>query len=389
MKLVNNKKVNFLKPIPQGRFKLVILILFSITLHGQLPISVNQSKNIGLPDIPGYKTLKCDFHTHTVFSDGNVWPTVRVDEAYLEGLDAIAITDHIEYLPHKEDVKVDYNRSYNIALPRAKEKGVLLVRAAEITRSMPPGHFNVLFIKDPNVLQKEKAVEDVLKEAKEQGAFILWNHPGWKPMAPNGIRWYKEHSWLLENGLMDGIEVYNNLTYYPEAVDWAIEKNLAIFCDTDIHEPISMNFDLNNSHRPITLVFAKDKTILSLREALLNKRSAAYFDNKVVGPEEFLKQLFHASIEIKKNLLGTADNVLSFEIKNISDIDFELDVAHSPPADIKIPESIVVYAHHTAVVEISYNSGKNIKGDDLKFDYKINNFYISSSKNLIVTLNFN
>lgn len=44
---------------------------------------------IRIPDLKGYRTLKCDFHIHTVFSDGTVWPTVRVEEAYREGLDAI------------------------------------------------------------------------------------------------------------------------------------------------------------------------------------------------------------------------------------------------------------------------------------------------------------
>lgn len=29
---------------------------------------------IDIPDLKGYQTLKCDFHIHTVFSDGLVWP---------------------------------------------------------------------------------------------------------------------------------------------------------------------------------------------------------------------------------------------------------------------------------------------------------------------------
>ncbi len=60
---------------------------------------------IDIPDLKGYQTLKCDFHIHTVFSDGLVWPTVRVDEAYREGLDAIALTEHIEYRPHQKDIQ--------------------------------------------------------------------------------------------------------------------------------------------------------------------------------------------------------------------------------------------------------------------------------------------
>lgn len=52
---------------------------------------------ISIPGFDGYQTLKCDFHIHTVFSDGSVWPDIRVQEAWQEGLDAIAMTDHIEY----------------------------------------------------------------------------------------------------------------------------------------------------------------------------------------------------------------------------------------------------------------------------------------------------
>ncbi|MCP5518674.1 MAG: hypothetical protein H7A45_15600 [Verrucomicrobiales bacterium] len=74
---------------------------------------------VNIPDIPGYLTLKCDLHIHTVFSDGSVWPDIRAEEAWREGLDAIAITDHIEYQPHKRDLPTAHNRSYEIAKPRA------------------------------------------------------------------------------------------------------------------------------------------------------------------------------------------------------------------------------------------------------------------------------
>jgi hypothetical protein len=74
--------------------KLTIIVLLFVSLT----LAVNaQRKTVNLPDLPGYVTLKCDFHMHSVFSDGNVWPIVRVDEALRDGLDVIAITDHIEY----------------------------------------------------------------------------------------------------------------------------------------------------------------------------------------------------------------------------------------------------------------------------------------------------
>ena len=77
---------------------LIAVLFFALTamstamaqVRGYLPV----------PDVPGFKTLKGDFHLHTVFSDGDVWPTVRVSEAWRDGLDVIAITDHNEYHPY-------------------------------------------------------------------------------------------------------------------------------------------------------------------------------------------------------------------------------------------------------------------------------------------------
>ncbi|MHC4418647.1 MAG: PHP domain-containing protein, partial [Planctomycetota bacterium] len=99
---------------------------------------------VRIPNIPGYLVLKCDFHMHTVFSDGAVWPSIRAEEAWREGLDAFAITDHIEYQPHEEDVRTNHNRSYEIAQSRAKTLGLKIIKAGEITRDMPPGHFNAI-----------------------------------------------------------------------------------------------------------------------------------------------------------------------------------------------------------------------------------------------------
>ena len=108
---------------------------------------------IRVPDPEGYRTLKCDFHIHTVFSDGLVWPTVRVDEAYREGLDAIALTEHLEYRPHRQDIIASHNRSYEIAEKTARNNQVILIRGSEITRPMASGHFNAIFLSDCDALE--------------------------------------------------------------------------------------------------------------------------------------------------------------------------------------------------------------------------------------------
>ena len=61
----------------------------------------NARRIIRLPSVNGLIPVKCDFHIHTVFSDGDVWPTARVKEAWQDGLDAISITDHTPAIPSK------------------------------------------------------------------------------------------------------------------------------------------------------------------------------------------------------------------------------------------------------------------------------------------------
>jgi 3',5'-nucleoside bisphosphate phosphatase len=292
-----------------------LLLLSSFIFYA--PSFSQKTKKFTVPDIPGYLTLKGDFHMHTVFSDGLVWPTVRVSEAVNEGIDIIAATDHIEYRPHLKDIPSDLNRSYDIEKPVAEKNNILLVKAAEITRSMPPGHFNALFISNADSLNKED-FKKAVQEAKKQGGFIMWNHPGWKSQQPDTIQWFDIHTWLLENGLMNGIEIYNDKEYYSPAFDWALKKKLTIFANSDSHGPIGYSFDLVNSHRPVTLVFAKERTLESVKEALLAGQSAAYTENKVRGREEWIRPLFNACVEVSRKGKSVALN-------NKSDIEFEIE----------------------------------------------------------------
>ena len=45
-------------------------------------------KEIILPQVRGLNIYKADLHTHTIFSDAHVTPEYRVQEAWLDGLDA-------------------------------------------------------------------------------------------------------------------------------------------------------------------------------------------------------------------------------------------------------------------------------------------------------------
>ena len=177
---------------PRGFF-LLILLLANAIARGQTPVR----QALPVPDVPGFKTLKADFHLHTVFSDGNVWPTVHVQEAWRDGLDVIALTEHAEYNPHASDVKVDIGRSHAVAKPPADQLGLILVPGVEITKPDPPAplvlpegsaHFNALFITDPGVLNVPNDLMEALRRAKAQNAFVFWNHPRYRYRGRSGSR---------------------------------------------------------------------------------------------------------------------------------------------------------------------------------------------------------
>ena len=364
------------------KLSLLFLFLFALQLS-----NAQSHRVINIPDIPGYQTLKCDFHMHTVFSDGTVWPTIRVEEAWQEGLDAIAITDHIEYLPHSKDIVADHNRSFDIAEPISKAKDIILVKGAEITRSMPPGHLNALFITNANLLDRDD-VMDAIKEARDQGAFLVWNHPGWKKQQPDTTLWWDEHTELLKNDLLHGIEVFNSTSYYPEALDWANEKKLTILCNTDVHGPIGMSYNVIENHRPLTLVFSRSRTSGGIREALFSRRTAAYFGNTLIGEARFLEPLFFASLDYKNIPLKIDNNTSNtIQIKNNSDVNYEMELLQ-PGVGFDVPEKITLMAHQITSLLISGNSDEVKQMENLNVYYEIKNMKTTSTENLVVTFSF-
>lgn len=279
---------------------------------------LNQSNvrtEISIPGFGQYHTLKCDFHTHTVFSDGYVWPTMRVSEAWQEGLDAIAITDHIEYRPFKKVVIGDLNESFKLAKKQGDKIGFIVIQGTEITRKKPLGHLNALFINDANVMEVEDPLVAIDK-ALEQGAFILWNHPGW-PDDKSTL--YPVHEQLLKANKIHGVEVLNHKETYPVAYDWCNQYGIAPFANTDIHDLVDGSYGLEpGKFRPMTLVFATERSEKGIKEALFARRTAALFDGTLVGQPEYLMKLIQASLKIRRI------NEKTIEVTNISDIPFEI-----------------------------------------------------------------
>ena len=269
------------------------------------------------PNVPGYLTLKTDFHIHSVFSDGKVWPTIRVQEALRDSLDAISLTEHIEYQPHKADIPhPDRNRAYELALAEAKNHDLIIVHGSEITRGAPVGHSNAIFLKNSNDLLQDKA-EEAFAQAKQQGAFVFWNHPAWHAQSPKGTPilsgFQKER---IQDNELHGVEVINTTDYSKETFQLALDENLTIMGTSDIHGLIEWDYEDKGKQRPITLVFAKQRSVQGLKDALFAGRTVAVYNDLFIGKEEFLAPLLKSSIDVKSNGYLQNKEILSVNIKN-------------------------------------------------------------------------
>jgi 3',5'-nucleoside bisphosphate phosphatase len=365
-----------------------IILFLTILLLNVFQTTFSQERTeINIPDIPGFYTLKADLHMHTVFSDGEVWPTVRVEEAWRDGLDIIAITDHLEYQPHKNDLPTNHNRSYELALPLAKSMGIILIKGAEITRSMPPGHFNAIFLKDVDLLDTE-TWEEAFLAACEQNAFIFWNHPGWLQTDEIPI-WYKEHSQIFQNGWMNGMEIVNEFSYYPLAYLWAIDSNLTLIGNSDIHPPVYHKYNFENKeHRAMTLVFAKQKTKNSVRDALFNRQTAVYYKNKIIGNEKFLEPIFFESVKIVLEIPVFQDNnKINIRIHNYSDINYSL-ISDTSFKDFNFPDNLDLPARKTVFLKIKSNKELNPGKNKIELPYFVTNLEIAPGKALPINLKF-
>ena len=265
---------------------------------------------------------------------------------------------------------------------------MLVAKGSEITRKMPPGHLNAIFLTNSSSLAVTNW-RDAVTVAHQQGAFIFWNHPGWDAQTTNGlVLWYPEHTELLAADMLQGIEVVNGRDYYPEAHRWAVEKGLAMISNSDIHNPLNLDYHVHEGdHRPITLVFAKERSLAALKKALFARQTAVYSGDRLIGDEKFLRPIFTASVQIKKpkfSLKGKQRVLV--QIHNQSDVDFKLERA-AGLASVDFPKLLTLPARKTVLLPLTGKSTATKGAQEIRLSYNVTNLLIGPGQPLPVTLN--
>ena len=308
-----------------------------------------------LPQVKGYNIYKGDFHVHTIYSDGEVTPRERVREAWYDGLDVIAITDHLEIRtyekfmlkalqPYSKDgqpfvyasagagnkkdkdapMLCNLNAGYEEALSyiEKEEIPILAIRGTEIWRKPSEiGEYNAIFLKDINAIC-DKDLFECFRRVKEQGGFIIHNHPGWRrntmEKSEAQVRAYGE-------GWVDAIEVINGTTLYPQMIDRCVDEKLTITASTDVHRPSSQNYPRGGEiFRTMTFILAKECTEKAIREALEKRRTIGYSANNLIGEEVWLKEFINEAVDCKVIAVNEKKGHRGFQLTNTCSIPFIL-----------------------------------------------------------------
>lgn len=286
------------------------------------------------PRVGSYQVLACDFHMHTVHSDGKLTSRERVIEAYNYGYDAIAVTDH---------GKTD---AYTSARSLADALGVVLIRGSE-TGIDGTEHMVVLGVsgnyrpRDAHRLAEEPGqgtafYRDELRSIDDAGGLVIYAHPH------KGFR--EPVKWGIQQGIMVGIEVKNFVvgsgwntveshgTYcYPFAFDWALENNLALFADSDLHGART------KESCPVTLVFAEEKSSRGVLEAIRARRTVAQFDGMLWGRDELLSQLIGAAVSVRRTSDARGGDYVFIRNNGPLSLRATLDDERAPAESVEVP----------------------------------------------------
>ena len=322
-----------------------------------------QRREVILPEVNGYTVYKADLHTHSIFSDGSVTPEFRVQEAWHDGLDVMAVTEHLEYRPYEQKminvlddllpegtkatntniigsaktdaagIKSDLNYAVRLAEAAARGYGLTIIPGIEITRTPETiGHYNALFTTDNNTIHDTDPLQ-AFRNARAQGALVMHNHPGWRRQNLDLSELEKK---AYEAKLIDGIEVMNSTEFYPRAITRALKEGFFMASNTDIHGSTVEDYQIpsGGKFRDMTFILAKDKSLPSLKEALKARRTLAYSFGTIAGEESLLKDFFKASVKAKVVFTNTSNGSRTVSLTNTTSLEYTIRIGSGNPINL-------------------------------------------------------
>lgn len=162
---------------------------------------------------------------------------------------------------------------------------------------------------------------------------------------------------------------------------------LTLFSNSDIHQPLNLDYHVHDGdHRPLTLVFAKARTLEAIKEALFDRRTAVYSGDRLIGADRFLRPLYALSVTVLNPAITLKGRERAFvQIRNDSDVDFDLERVEEPAA-VTAPRELTLAARKTGLCELKARANASAGSRPLALKYRVRNLITAPDEFMPVTL---
>jgi hypothetical protein len=157
--------------------------------------------------------------------------------------------------------------------------------------------------------------------------------------------------------------------------------------NSDMHDPIGHIWETSRGeHRPVTLVFATDKTPEAIRDALFAHRTAVFFKGMLIGAREYLHPIFTASVEIVNRSVSIKGRRAAYvQIRNNSDLDYQLS-GGGQFEEVTVPSRLVLKAGKTVLLQVRGRSETLNATRSFELPYRVENLKVTPEEGLDIVL---
>ncbi len=198
------------------------------------------------------KALKADLHIHSNFSDGQLSIKEIVDLYGKNGFDTIAITDH---LSEDQNIIGKVTKSLNLSLTQEKFNSYVKEVRKEKERAREQYDMNVLFGYEitknsfyhnrschflilglEKYISPNRDVEDILQEARREGAITIAAHP----FDTGDFEFQTFYLWSRREQLKDLFDAWEVSCRKKISRD-VLSSGLPLIASSDFHRPPHLN----------------------------------------------------------------------------------------------------------------------------------------------------
>ena len=125
----------------------------------------------------------------------------------------------------------------------------------------------------------------------------------------------------------------------------------------------------------------------SIREALLERRTAVYTGNLLIGEERFVRPIFEASVEVLNPVVTIpGDSLRYLQIQNRSDIDYELSRGSAGSELVSVPEELLLEGGKTVLLPLRGQEENRTARETVTLSFLVENVLLAPGEGMPIEI---